>query len=203
MSVLEGRVAFITGASRGIGSSVARALSEHGVRLGLASRTGVDLGLATAVAAACDVRDRAQIESLAGTTASEFGGLDIVVANAGVGAYGSFIDLSQEHLEEMVDTNVKGTLYTVRATLPYLMQSDAADLIIVASEAGRRAPPLRALQFDAVCPGQPYAGARPRAARAGYPLYQRLSWWGRYHFRDGRWTGTNSGHARAPTNDAR
>ena len=69
-----------------------------------------------------------------------FGGLDIVVANAGVGAYGDFLDLDPEHLEEMVDVNVKGLLYTVRATLPRLLESDAADLVVVASIAGQRGP---------------------------------------------------------------
>lgn len=145
MNALDGRVAFVTGASRGIGASIARSLSERGVRLGLASRSGDDLGLTDSVAGRCDVRDRTQLESLVAETASTFGGIDIVVANAGVGAYGSLADLKQAHLDEMVDTNIKGTLYTVKAALPYLMKSNAADLITVASEAGRRAPPRRAV----------------------------------------------------------
>jgi 3-oxoacyl-[acyl-carrier protein] reductase len=71
---------------------------------------------------------------------SELGRLDIVVANAGVGAYGDFLSLDAEHLEEMIDTNVKGLLYTVRATLPHLLESDSADLTVVASVAGQRGP---------------------------------------------------------------
>jgi 3-oxoacyl-[acyl-carrier protein] reductase len=86
------------------------------------------------------VRDPAQLEALAAAAVERFGGLDIVVANAGVGAYGDFLDLDPEHLEEMVDINVKGTLYTVRATLPHLLESDAADLVVVASIAGQRGP---------------------------------------------------------------
>ena len=88
MTSLEGKVALVTGASRGIGASVSRMLADHGVRLGLASRSGDDLGLATAVARPTDVRDRAQLTALVNETVERHGGLDIVVANAGVGAYG-------------------------------------------------------------------------------------------------------------------
>jgi NAD(P)-dependent dehydrogenase (short-subunit alcohol dehydrogenase family) len=59
---LDGKVAFITGASRGIGAAVARALSTEGVKLGLASRSGDDLGLSGALGLACDVRDRSEVE---------------------------------------------------------------------------------------------------------------------------------------------
>jgi NADP-dependent 3-hydroxy acid dehydrogenase YdfG len=67
------------------------------------------------------------------------------VANAGVGAYGPFLDLPPEQLEEMIDVNVKGTLYAVRATLPHLLKSDAADIVTLASEAGRRGLPYEAV----------------------------------------------------------
>jgi NADP-dependent 3-hydroxy acid dehydrogenase YdfG len=145
MSSLEGKVAFITGASRGIGASVARMLDAQGVKLGLASRSGDDLGIADAVARECDVRDAAQVDSLVQATADEFGRLDIVVANAGVGAYGSFLDLKQEHLEEMIDVNLKGTLYAIRAALPHLMKSGEGDIVTLASEAGRRGLPYEAV----------------------------------------------------------
>ena len=81
-----------------------------------------------------------QIEALVAEAAERFGGIDIVVANAGVGAYGDFLDLAPEYLEEMIDTNVKGLLYTVRAGLPHLLDSDSADLVVVASVAGQRGP---------------------------------------------------------------
>ena len=58
---LEGKVAFITGASRGIGAAVARAISKEGVKLGLASRSGADLDLPDALGLACDVREREQV----------------------------------------------------------------------------------------------------------------------------------------------
>jgi len=145
MTSLDGKVALVTGASRGIGAAVARALHERGVRVGLASRRGDDLGLAQAVARPCDVRRPEDLEALAGELGERFGRIDILVANAGVGAYGPFLDLPADQLEEMVDVNVKGTLYAVRAALPYLLRSGAADIVTLASEAGRRGLPYEAV----------------------------------------------------------
>jgi NAD(P)-dependent dehydrogenase (short-subunit alcohol dehydrogenase family) len=145
MTSLEGRVALVTGASRGIGAAVARALAAEGVRLALASRSGSDLGLHGAVARPCDVRRPDDVEALAAEAVQRFGGIDILVANAGVGAYGPFLDLPADQLEEMIDVNVKGTLYAVRAALPHLLESDAADVVTLASEAGRRGLPFEAV----------------------------------------------------------
>jgi 3-oxoacyl-[acyl-carrier protein] reductase len=144
MDDLQQKVAFVTGASRGIGAAVARALAERGVRLGLASRSGDDLGIDGAVAGACDVRDPAAVRTLVEATVERFGGLDIVVANAGVGAYGPFLETPEDHLEEMIDVNVKGLITTIRAALPHLLRSDAADIVTIASEAGRRGLPFEA-----------------------------------------------------------
>jgi 3-oxoacyl-[acyl-carrier protein] reductase len=134
----------ITGASGGIGAAVARMLHERGVNLGLASRRGSDLGLADAVAQTCDVRDLDALVGLCDATAERFGGIDIVVANAGVGAYGAFLDLSREHLDEMLDVNLKGTVYAIRAALPHMLGREG-DVITLASEAGRRGLPYEAV----------------------------------------------------------
>jgi NADP-dependent 3-hydroxy acid dehydrogenase YdfG len=145
MGILEGRVALITGASRGIGGAIAKTLSEEGVRLGLASRSGDDLGIAGAVARRTDVRDPNALSAIVDETVERFGGLDILVVNAGVGAYGPFLDLADEHLEEMIDVNVKGAIYAARAALPSLLRSQAADFVMIASEAGRRGLPYEAV----------------------------------------------------------
>jgi NADP-dependent 3-hydroxy acid dehydrogenase YdfG len=145
MNGLSGRVALVTGASGGIGAAVARSLAEQGVRLGLASRSGGNLGIAGSIAASCDVRDAEAIGAFVEQVVDAFGGLDIVIANAGVGAYGPFLDLDPGNLEEMIDTNVKGTIYTIRAALPHLLKSDEADIVTIASEAGRRGLPLEAV----------------------------------------------------------
>jgi NAD(P)-dependent dehydrogenase (short-subunit alcohol dehydrogenase family) len=145
MTSLVGKVALVTGASRGIGAAVAKALAAEGARLALASRSGEGLGIEGALARPCDVRRPRDLEALAAETAERFGGIDILVANAGVGAYGPFLELPPDQLEEMIDVNVKGTLYAVRAVLPYLLASDEADIVTLASEAGRRGLPLEAV----------------------------------------------------------
>ena len=141
---LNGKTAVITGASGGIGAAVARMLHERGVNLGLASRRGSDLGLSDVVARPCDVRDLDALTALCAETAERFGGIDIVVANAGVGAYGPFLELSREHLDEMLDVNLKGTVYAIRAALPHMLGREG-DVITLASEAGRRGLPYEAV----------------------------------------------------------
>jgi len=145
MNGLSGRVALVTGASGGIGAAVARSLADQGVRLGLASRSGADLSIEGSIAAPCDVRDAAAVEAFVERVVGSFGQLDLVIANAGVGAYGPFLELDPTHLDEMIDTNVKGTIYTIRAALPHLLESDAADIVTIASEAGRRGLPFEAV----------------------------------------------------------
>jgi NADP-dependent 3-hydroxy acid dehydrogenase YdfG len=145
MGSLEGRVALVTGASRGIGCAIAKTLAGEGARLALASRSGENLGLEEAFAGACDVRDAGALRAFADAAAERFGGIDILVVNAGVGAYGPFLDLAPEHIEEMIDVNVKGAIYAARAALPHLLRSEAADFVMIASEAGRRGLPLEAV----------------------------------------------------------
>lgn len=141
MSALDGRVALVTGGSRGIGAAVVRAFSDAGARVAALSRGGGDPGVEGALPIACDLRDRGAVIAATDRVAQELGGIDIVVPNAGVASYGSFLSLSAEDVDEMIDVNVKGTLHTLQAALPHLMRSDAADVVILASEAGRRGLP--------------------------------------------------------------
>jgi NADP-dependent 3-hydroxy acid dehydrogenase YdfG len=137
---LAGKTAVITGASRGIGAAIAHALHARGVSLALASRGADDLGLDGAFARAADVRDLDALVALCDETAARFGAIDILVANAGVGAFGPFLKVSREQLDAMIDTNLKGTLYAVRAALPHML-GRAGDVVAIASDAGRRGFP--------------------------------------------------------------
>lgn len=141
MESLNGRVALVTGASRGIGASTARALAGAGAQVAVASRSGDNPGIDGALAQECDVRSLDSLTRMVASTIDRFGHLDILIVNAGVGAYGAYLDLPEADLEEMIDVNVKGALYAVRAALPELLKSKAADIVTIASEAGRRGLP--------------------------------------------------------------
>jgi NAD(P)-dependent dehydrogenase (short-subunit alcohol dehydrogenase family) len=105
-----------------------------------ASRSGTDLGLEGALGLTCDVRDAAQVDAAVKTAVGELGGLDAVVANAGVGSYGPFLEIPPEEVDAMIDVNLKGTLHTARSTLPHLIESKG-DFISLASVAGLRGFP--------------------------------------------------------------
>ena len=145
MTEFDGKVALVTGASGGIGAAVARALHERGASVGLLSRRGDDLGLERGLGVSCDVRDRSAVERATAEVVDRFGALHVVVANAGVGAYGSFLELEPAQLEAMVDVNLKGTLYTAAASLPHLISSGEGDFISISSVAGLRALPGEAV----------------------------------------------------------
>jgi NADP-dependent 3-hydroxy acid dehydrogenase YdfG len=142
---LDGKVALVTGASGGIGAAVARRLHEAGGSVGMLSRRGEDLGLERTLGLSCDVGNRIAVSAAADAVVERFGRLDVVVANAGVGAYGPFLELDPEMLEAMIDVNLKGTLYTAAATLPHLIAGGEGDFVSVASVAGLRAFPGEAV----------------------------------------------------------
>jgi NAD(P)-dependent dehydrogenase (short-subunit alcohol dehydrogenase family) len=136
------RVGFVTGASRGVGAAVARAFHGDGMKVALASRSGDDLGIGLGLE--CDVSSPDAVAAAVDAALAEFGRLDVVVANAGVGAYGPFLEMDPDDVEAMIDVNLKGTLYTARFTLPHLIESKG-DFVSLASVAGLRAFPGEAV----------------------------------------------------------
>jgi 3-oxoacyl-[acyl-carrier protein] reductase len=138
---LTGKAALITGASSGIGAAVARRLTEAGARVATLSRRGGDGPLDLEA----DVRDRDGVVAAVNRAAGELGGLDIVVANSGVGMYGPFTELSAEDADAMIDTNLKGVINTAAATVPQLVAGGGGDFISVASVAGVNAFPGEAV----------------------------------------------------------
>lgn len=144
MRDLNGTVAAITGASSGIGAASARALAAEGVSLVLGARRverlqeiadEVDSEVAVVQ---MDVRNPEDATRLVEEAYNRFGRLDALVANAGIGAYGGIMDLTDEQLEEMMDTNVGGTVWPIRAAVPGLVEAGGGDIVIVASVAGLR-----------------------------------------------------------------
>lgn len=144
MRDISGTVAAITGASAGIGAASARALAAEGVSLVLGARRtdrleelASELGDSVAIVE-MDVRKPEDSSRLISEAYERFGRLDALVANAGIGAYGGIMDLSDDQLTEMMDTNIAGTIWPIRATVPGFIEAGEGDIVIVASVAGLR-----------------------------------------------------------------
>ncbi len=144
MRDISGTVAAITGASAGIGAASARALAAEGVSLVLGARRtdrldelASELGETVAVVE-MDVTKPEDSGRLIAQAYEKFGRLDALVANAGIGAYGGIMDLSDEQLNEMMETNIAGTVWPIRAAVPGFIEAGAGDILIVASVAGLR-----------------------------------------------------------------
>lgn len=152
MEDLTGRAYAITGASAGIGRATARALVAAGASVAVGARRTerleeliADLGADRIAAVPMDVREPADAERLIGAARERFGRLDGVVVNAGIGAYGGILDLTDAQLAEMMDVNVAGTVWPIRAAVPHLIEAGRGDVVIVSSVAG-----LRGEHFEAV-----------------------------------------------------
>ena len=138
----------ITGASTGIGAATARMAAAEGYRLVLAARSEdrlrelVDeLGDDRALAQRCDVMVWEQQEALVAAALERFGRVDVAFANAGFGAKRGFLEETPEHWHDMVNTNVLGVAYTIRAVLPHMRERGSGHFVLTSSVAGRRALP--------------------------------------------------------------
>lgn len=143
---IAGTVAVITGATAGIGAATARQLVAAGGKVAIAGRRQerldslvAELGNDNAVAVAGDVSDPAHNDALVAAAVAQWGRIDTVVANAGVGSYGGILDIEDAALREMIDTNYLGTVWTVRSAVRQLRaQGGGGDVVIVSSVAGFR-----------------------------------------------------------------
>ena len=143
---LENATALVTGASSGIGEATVHALAARGADLVLVARRREALeSIASdaerehgveAVVADGDVRDRATSEAAVETAVDRFGGLDLVVANAGIGRGSDVETMTDEEYAAMQETNVDGTFFLTRAALPALRESEGT-LVVVGSFAGQ------------------------------------------------------------------
>jgi len=137
MGSVNGKVALITGGATGVGAEVARRLHDKGARVVL---TDVDEGLLKEVAArigedrvltvVADVRDLSAMQNAVDKGIERFGGIDIVMANAGIGTYGSVLQVDPEAFRTLIDVNVVGVFHTVRATLPSVIDRQGYVLIV-------------------------------------------------------------------------
>ncbi len=141
---LKGSVVVITGASSGIGLATAKDLVARGARVVLGARDVSSLAEfvsasgGSAVAGVCDIRKPGDCAALMDLAVKTFGRIDSLVANAGIGLYGGILDYSDERLNEMMETNLQGTIWTVRAAVPHLKKNSGGDILIVASVSSYR-----------------------------------------------------------------
>jgi SDR family mycofactocin-dependent oxidoreductase len=164
MGRLSGRVAFITGAARGQGRTHAVRLAEEGADVvisdicervetnGVAAATPDDLAETVrlvektgqrVIARQADVRDLGALESLADQAVSEFGGINIVVANAGILSWGNAWELSTEAWNELIAINLTGVFHTVKATVPHMIRANnGGSIILTSSSAGLKGQPF-------------------------------------------------------------
>src|SRR6195952_4267440 len=154
MSGVEGKVVAITGASSGIGEATALLLARRGAKVVLGARRAERLeALATRVTAAggeaafarVDVRRRDDLRRLVGLAGDQYGKLDVLVSNAGIGPISPLDDLRVEEWERMIDVNLKGVLYGIAAALPVFREQGFGHFVNVVSTAGLKVVPLQAV----------------------------------------------------------
>lgn len=145
---LEGKVALVTGASRGIGLAVAKSLAGMGAKVGLCGRDEKRLENAenelkssgsSVLAVAADVSRAADISSLVRKVNQDFGPVEILVNNAGIDYFGPTHEASEENWDSVLDTNLKAVFLLSKAVAPGMIRLQSGDIINIASLAGKSA----------------------------------------------------------------
>lgn len=144
MTDFEGLAAIVTGGASGIGLAAAQLLASRGAQVACLDVKADDVP-APLVGLSCDVTDDAAVRAAVESAVSRFGRLDVVVANAGIGAQGSVEDNSDEEWLRVFDVNVFGVARTIRAALPSLRNSDRAAVVVTSSIAAVAGIPQRAV----------------------------------------------------------
>ncbi|WP_062513563.1 3-ketoacyl-ACP reductase [Halobacillus sp. KGW1] len=145
---ISNKIAYITGAGRGIGKATALALAEEGVHLGLMARTESSLHEVAeeaakygvkAVTAPVDISDIQAVNKAVATLEADLGKADILINNAGIGLNGSFLELEPEEWKRTFEVNVYGTYHVTRAVLPHMVDKNKGDVIMISSSNGLKA----------------------------------------------------------------
>jgi 2-keto-3-deoxy-L-fuconate dehydrogenase len=144
MTEFNGAVAIVTGGASGIGAATAALLAERGARVAVLDRdiSGVPDGVFGVV---CDITNSAEVDAAVGAVVVQFGELDIVINNAGIGAAGDISANDDDEWHRVLDVNVVGIARVTRAALPHLRKSDHAAVVNTCSVAGVIGLPDRAL----------------------------------------------------------
>jgi 3-oxoacyl-[acyl-carrier protein] reductase len=147
---LDGAVVIVTGASRGIGRAVAKAVAARGATVGLIARSATDLEAVLAsiagkgATAIADVTDRPAVEAAIAHLEGSLGPVDGLVNNAGIGKYASVLDTTVEEFERLMQVNYFGALYATKAVLPGMVSRQRGHIVNVSSIVGRIGTPFEA-----------------------------------------------------------
>jgi 3-oxoacyl-[acyl-carrier protein] reductase len=153
-NILEGKVAIVTGAGRGIGRSIALTLARSGVRVSLAARSGTQLGAVQAEIQAfggdaasfpTDVSREADVVTLIRDTVKHFDQLDILVNNAAIGVFGPLVEATADQWDQVMAVNARGPFLMCREAIPYLKQQERSFIINISSAVGIKGYPNQAL----------------------------------------------------------
>ncbi|MDP6563936.1 MAG: SDR family oxidoreductase [Alphaproteobacteria bacterium] len=145
---LSGKVAVITGSTKGIGRAIAEAMAEHGAKVVISSRkadlcdeitAGINAAGGEAIAVPCNISHQDQIDNLIAKTREKWGRIDILVCNAGVNPfYGSALDIPESAFDKTLDVNVKSNLELCRQVIPEMRERKDGAIMIVSSVGGMR-----------------------------------------------------------------
>ncbi|MEE9245985.1 MAG: SDR family oxidoreductase [Gemmatimonadota bacterium] len=151
MPDLSGKIAIVTGGSKGIGRAIAAALAAAGADVMVTSRNEeeartaakeiAELGRGRTLGLGADVRDYEAVKTMVGETVKALGGLDILIANAGVGAFAPIDEMDAETWNRVIDTNLTGVFYSCREAIPELKKRGGGWIITIGSVAGRYTMP--------------------------------------------------------------
>jgi 3-oxoacyl-[acyl-carrier protein] reductase len=151
---LNGKSAVVTGSTKGIGRAIAEALAREGANVCINARTAdeveravaemADAGEGGVAGAVCDVRDYEEVRALFEHAAAEFGGVDVLVNNAGIGAFGRVDEMSPEDFRAVLETNLFGVFYCCREAIPRMKERGGGYIINISSLAGTNAHPQMA-----------------------------------------------------------
>jgi NAD(P)-dependent dehydrogenase (short-subunit alcohol dehydrogenase family) len=151
---LSGKVAIVTGATKGIGRGIAEALAREGVRLCISARNAseveesvealnkLDGGKATGYV--CDVRDHAQVKALFERATAALGGVDILLNNAGIGIFAPVEEMAPEDFRAILETNLFGVFYCCHEAIPLMKKRGGGYIINISSLAGANPHPRMA-----------------------------------------------------------
>jgi 3-oxoacyl-[acyl-carrier protein] reductase len=144
-SSLEGKVVVVTGASRGIGKGIARAFARAGARVAIVARAPASVQESTQQVQAeggiahgfvADVADQKSVEALAHRVAEQWGGVDVVCANAGIFPSSTIEDMRAADWDEVMNTNARSAFFTLQAFLPWLKRAPSPRVILTSSITG-------------------------------------------------------------------